>query len=192
MTTSTEMLMFRPDFLTTDEADRLFEASQQMSWQQNQIRMFGRMLDLPRLEGMYGDRGCTYRYANVLLEPLPWNNALLQLRERVEDTTGYRYHVVIGNRYMDGSQHIGWHRDDSPEMGDRPAIASISLGATRKFDVRDRETKETRSFELQHGSLIFMPPGFQDTHVHRIAKTARPVGERINWTFRPHVKGGSQ
>ncbi|MBD2156288.1 alpha-ketoglutarate-dependent dioxygenase AlkB [Leptolyngbya sp. FACHB-16] len=172
---------YTPGFLTADEAARLFEFSEALDWQHNSFRIFGRETKLPRLEVMFGDPGCTYRYSHVELEPLPWPPELQALREKVEAATGCKYQVVIGNLYRSGADHIGWHADDSPEMGRNPAIASISLGATRRFDVRSKAGGEVQSFELGSGDLVFMPSGFQSTHKHRIALVVRsqieqPVG----------------
>lgn len=182
----TNTLTYAPGFLSAEESSALFEWSQNLDWQQNTMRMYGKETKLPRLEIMFGDEGCNYRYGSVTLKPAPWPAKLQALREKVEAATGFKYQVVIGNLYQDGSHHIGWHSDDSPEMGEDPAIASISLGATRKFDVRNEATKETQSYELNAGDLVFMPAGFQSTHKHRIAKTSKQVGVRINWTFRPY------
>lgn len=180
---------YTPGFLAEEEAAQLLEFSEALAWQHNSFRIFGKETKLPRLEVMFGDPGCTYRYSNVELEPLPWPPELQALRERVEAATGCKYQVVIGNLYRSGADHIGWHADDSKEMGRNPAIASISLGATRRFDVRSKAGGEVQSFELSSGDLVFMPSGFQNTHKHRIAKTSKECGVRINWTFRPHVGG---
>lgn len=183
-----DFVEFFPRWLPLWDADRLFEASRQLHWQQNQIRMFGKYLQLPRLEAMHGDAGCSYYYSNsVLLEPKPWCDSLSWLRDRVEEKTGYSFQVVIGNYYRDGSDHIGWHADQGKEMGQLPAIASVSLGATRKFSVKHKVSGELQHFELEHGALILMHSGCQQTCIHRIAKTSKPVAERINWTFRPHL-----
>jgi alkylated DNA repair dioxygenase AlkB len=182
---------FYPNFLSPQEADWLFEQSQQLYWQQNKIRMLGKWMDLPRLEAIYGDEGCDYIYSkSVLLQPLPWAECLKWLREKVEAHTGYRFNIVIGNRYRNGKDSIGWHADKEPTMGEKPAIASISLGATRRFSIKPRKDGELQHFELEHGSLVFMHPGCQTSHQHCVPKTSKPVGERINWTFRPHINGG--
>lgn len=186
----TRPFYFYPDFLTSEQADRLLSQSEALEWQNNTIRMYGKRIPLPRLEAMYGDAGCSYTYSNsVLLEPLPWVEPLSKLRDQVQQVTGSSYQVVIGNQYRDGSDHIGWHSDDSPEMGESPAIASISLGATRHFKIRHKVTKETHEFDLTHGSLLVMHPGCQTDWQHCITKTSKEVGMRINWTFRPHLNG---
>lgn len=178
-----------PGFLTTEGADRLYLHSTHLIWHQNTISMFGKPIVVPRKESMYGDAGCSYKYRDVVLDPLPWTLPLLDLRSRIEQQSGYEFQVTIGNWYADGSHHIGWHSDDSPEMGDRPAIASISLGATRRFSLRSKATKETIDFDLAHGDLVIMHPGCQGEYVHCLRKSKRVEGDRINWTFRPHIGG---
>lgn len=177
--------LFIPNFLDQHEADCWLEYSEDLKWQQNTIKMFGKPIVLPRLEAIYGDGN--YLYSGVTLEAQPWTDGLNELRKMVETETGYKFQIAIGNQYRFGSDHIGWHSDDSPEMGERPAIASLSLGATRKFQLRNKVTKEVYSFELTHGSLFIMKPGCQEEWHHKICKTSAEVGLRINWTFRPLV-----
>jgi alkylated DNA repair dioxygenase AlkB len=127
----------------------------------------------------------------VLLEPLPWTEPRAQLRHRIESQTGFKFAITIGNRYLSGQHSIGWHSDHEKSMGDQPAIASISLGAVRKFSLKPRQGQEglLTHFALEHGSLLVMLPGCQSTHVHQLPKTKQDIGERINWTFRPHLNG---
>ena len=180
-----------PDFLGVAEADVLLERSLALDWQQNQIRMFSRWLPLPRLEIMFGD-SANYRYlysGSVELMARSWQEApfLRELRDRLEVFTGYRYQLAFGNQYRSGRDHMGYHSDDEPSLGVKPAIASISLGATRVFKLRSRLGKaKPVSYELTHGSLVVMEPGCQEAYQHAVMKTARDVGVRVNWTFRPY------
>lgn len=175
---------FIPDFMHRTEADAWLEWSRdEVQWKQNSIRMFGKPTVLPRLEAIFGDGN--YTYNGLTLEAQPWTDDFRELRDALEQEIGYSFQIAIGNQYRDGDDHIGWHSDDSPEMGPRPAIASLSLGATRKFQLRNKATKEIHTFELTHGSLFVMHPGCQEEWQHRIVKTAADVDLRINWTFRP-------
>lgn len=179
-----------PDFLSPQEADQLYAHSQSLAWQQNDIRMFGKWLPVPRQEAIYGDPGCSYFYSSsVLLEPLSWTAFLAQLRQRLEAATGFQFAIAIGNRYPSGNHAIGWHADKEKSMGPSPAIASISLGNVRKFSLKPRKGNEgtLEHFYLEHGSLLLMLPGCQTTHIHQLPRTKQAVGERINWTFRPHT-----
>lgn len=183
---------FYPNFLPAEEADELLTHCLELQWQQNQIKMLGKTLPVPRLECIYGDEGCEYLYSNsVLLVPLPWTDALQRLRERVEEAVQYRFNIVIGNQYRSGTDSIGWHSDSEPTMGSRPAIASISLGDCRKFSMKPKRGfgDDTKHFYLGHGSLLYMQPGCQNDYVHQVPKTKQPVKTRINLTFRPHLKG---
>ncbi|WP_231971835.1 alpha-ketoglutarate-dependent dioxygenase AlkB family protein [Nostoc sp. NIES-3756] len=102
--------------------------------------------------------------------------------------TFYLRRIVIGNQYRTGQDSIGWHADNEESMGVNPAIASISLGAVRKFQIKPISGRPT-DFWLEHGSLLLMHPGCQSTHLHQVPKTNKVVGTRINLTFRPHVGG---
>ncbi|BAY99913.1 2OG-Fe(II) oxygenase [Tolypothrix tenuis PCC 7101] len=180
---------YYPEFLSQEEAGVLYQHCLKLQWQQNQIKMVGKTLLVPRLECIYGDEGCEYLYSkSVLLKPLPWPEALAQLRDRITAVTGYSFRIVIGNQYRSGQDSIGWHADNESSMGLNPAIASVSLGAERKFQIKPIKGKPT-DFWLEHGSLLLMHPGCQSTHLHQVPKTKKLVGTRINLTFRPHVGG---
>ncbi len=180
-----------PKFLETQVADEIYEHCQHLNWKHNQIRMFGKLLDLPRLEVMHGD-STDYRYLyskSVELIAEPWTIQLDYVRRQIERVTQYKFQLVIGNWYRCGSDHIGWHSDSEPSMGKRPAIASLSLGNSRRFQLRPKKGKgATVTYELSHGDLILMLPGCQDEMHHRLVKESKPCGERINLTFRPWVK----
>lgn len=179
-----------PNFLTKAESDQLFNHCLTLSWQQNNITLMGKTMPVPHLECTYGDAGCDYLYSkSVLLKPLPWTVPLQEMRSQIEIATGYRYNLVICNRYRTGLDSIGWHADNEPSMGVSPAIASVTLGATRKFQLRPNRGGKPIDFWLEHGSLLLMKPGCQQEWVHQVPKTSKPIGERINLTFRPHVNG---
>lgn len=180
---------YYPEFLSKQEANELYQHCLGLQWQQNQIKMVGKTLLVPRLECIYGDEGCDYLYSkSVLLKPLPWTEALAQLRDRITSLTGYKFNIVIGNQYRSGQDSIGWHADNEQSMGHNPAIASVSLGAERKFQIKAIKGKPT-DFWLEHGSLLIMHPSCQSTHLHQVPKTDKLVGTRINLTFRPHIGG---
>ncbi|RCJ29512.1 2OG-Fe(II) oxygenase [Nostoc punctiforme NIES-2108] len=178
---------YYPDFLSLEQANELYQHCLQLEWQQNQIRMLGKTMPVPRLECIYGDAGCDYLYSNsVFLKPLTWTEPLSNLRDRITALTGYKFRIVIGNQYRTGMDSIGWHADNEQSMGINPAIASLSLGGVRKFQIKPRNGKAT-DFWLEHGSLLVMHPGCQSTHLHQVPKTNKVVSTRINLTFRPHT-----
>jgi alkylated DNA repair dioxygenase AlkB len=180
---------YYPDFLSIEQANELYQHCLKLEWQQNQIRIAGKTMPVPRLECIYGDAGCDYLYSNsVFLKPLCWTEALSNLRDRITALTGYKFCIVIGNQYRTGTDSIGWHSDNEASMESNPAIASVSLGSCRKFQIKPRNGRAT-DFWLEHGSLLIMHPGCQSTHLHQVPKTNKVVGTRINLTFRPHTGG---
>lgn len=184
-------LAFDPHWLGADEADRLFVALRaQVAWEVHRIRLFGREVDSPRLSCWIGDPEASYRYSGVRFEPRPWPDALLPVRARLEQTLGHGFNSVLANLYRDGRDSMGWHSDAEPELGTHPVIASISLGAARRFAFRHRQQPERKlSFELPHGSLLVMAGDTQRFYRHSLPRTAKPVGERINLTFRRILAG---
>jgi len=173
------------DFLERDHGFWLLEhLREELSWQQQEIRLFGRKVLQPRLSCWYGEPEARYTYSGLHLEPLPWHPALLELRNLLEETLGSPFNSVLANAYRDGRDSMGWHADDEKELGPEPLIASLSLGASRRFMLRSRRGKETSGMMLDHGSLLLMRGKSQKTHQHSVPKTSRAVGLRINLTFR--------
>jgi alkylated DNA repair dioxygenase AlkB len=175
-----------PQALPPDEADERFSALRsRIDWRQEDILVCGQRRRVPRLVAWHGDPGTTYTYSGTAHEPLPWTVELQSVRARVEALSGYRYNSVLLNLYRDGRDGMGWHADDEAELGRDPVIASMSLGATRRFCLRHRRHKDLKlDLLLPHGSLLCMGGATQHSWVHALPKTRRPVGERINLTFR--------
>ncbi len=178
--------VFEPAWLDADAADALFDNLRAtLPWTTHRVVLFGRAVDSPRLSCWIGDPGAAYRYSGVRHEPEPWPEVLLPVRERLRCETGTAFNSVLANLYRDGRDSMGWHSDDEPELGARPTIASLSLGATRRFVLRHRrDPARRRVFELAHGSLLLMRGDSQADWRHALPRTAKPVGPRINLTFR--------
>jgi alkylated DNA repair dioxygenase AlkB len=152
------------------------------AWEQQHIVLFGRRHAQPRLTAWHGDG--RYRYSGLTLDPRPWTDLLAALRDSVQQVTGRPFNSVLLNYYRDGRDSMGWHADDEPELGPEPAIASLSLGHPRLFQLRHRHTGARRTLELADGSLLLMAGCTQTHWVHAVTRTAKPVGGRINLTFR--------
>jgi alkylated DNA repair dioxygenase AlkB len=120
----------------------------------------------------------------VSLTALPWTPLLVDIRKKCEEVSGAPFNSVLANLYRTGADSISWHSDNEPELGPQPTIASVTFGATRRFDMRHRETKEVVQVNLTPGSILVMSGLTQAKWQHRIAKTKKPIGPRINLTFR--------
>ncbi len=185
-------LLYVPGFVAGAEADRLLDSLQALpDWQRLRLRLFGREVLAPRQSAWYGDPGARYGYSGVVHEPAPWPPALAALRDRVACELGLTFDSVLANRYRDGRDSMGWHSDDEKELGPDPVIASVSLGAGRRFRLRHRSRPDLATLDLvlEHGSLLVMQGATQHHWKHCLPRTARPVGERINLTFRRVLRG---
>jgi alkylated DNA repair dioxygenase AlkB len=174
------------DFLDSVAADRLFaRLREEADWEQREIMMFGRSVLQPRLTAFHGDSGLAYRYSGKTLVAAAWTPALAELRDRLAERLGLCFNSVLCNLYRDGQDSMGWHSDNEPELGPRPAIASISLGGERCFQLKPRaETRKRTEIRLAHGSLLLMAGDMQRHWLHQLPKTRLGVDPRINLTFR--------
>jgi alkylated DNA repair dioxygenase AlkB len=154
-------------------------------------RVAGRTVAAPRLVSWHGDPGSDYVYSGVRHQPAAWTPALAELRALVERQSGLSFNSALANYYRDGEDGMGWHADAEPEVGPTTHdrwIASLSLGAPRRFVLRhNRRRDDRREFELGRGSLLIMRGTTQTHYRHAAPKTARPVGPRLNITFR-HIR----
>ncbi|WP_295568210.1 alpha-ketoglutarate-dependent dioxygenase AlkB [uncultured Stenotrophomonas sp.] len=163
----------------------LLALQKEIPWEVHRIRMFGNWVDSPRLSCWIGDPQARYRYSGAEFVPHPWLPALLAVRERLETEGIGRFNSVLLNRYRGGGDYMGWHSDDEPELGPTPVIASLSLGAARRFLLRRRDDPARKAeYLLGHGDLLVMAGQTQRFYQHALPKTARVQGERINLTFR--------
>jgi alkylated DNA repair dioxygenase AlkB len=162
-----------------------------LDWEAQHFTIYGRTVPMPRLIAMYGPVG--YRYSGVVHPPRAMPERLDGIRRHVEAATGRVFNSVLANLYRDGRDAVGWHRDSDYAHGGQPDIASVSFGATRRFDLRDGATKAAKrvTLDLESGSVLVMRGDAIARWWHRIAKTTRPVGPRVNLTFRHMIEARS-
>jgi len=181
-------LLIYSNFLSSKEADLCYtKLMKNIEWQTREITLFGKSMLMPRLTAWYGDEGVEYTYSKNKEIALPWTEELLFLKSKLEVELSSTFNSVLLNLYRNENDSMGWHADNEPELGKHPLIASISLGATRRFRIKNLKTKQTQGFDLEHGSLLVMQGDFQEKWNHAIPKTKREVGPRINLTFRKIV-----
>ncbi len=162
--------------------ERLLE---ELDWEQREIVLFGRRILQPRLLAWAGERA--YRYSGQTLEPRAFSPSLGALRQRVEAEIECSFNHALVNRYRDGKDSMGFHSDDEPELGEHPVLASISLGATRRFVLepkRGSQGSERFDVDLEHGSLLVFRGHTQAQFRHALPKVRTVIGERVNVTLR--------
>jgi len=185
LNTDEEFFSLDPEFLAPEESRQLLSSLwSQLQWSQYEITLFGRTVAQPRLSAWYGEPEASYRYSGLQLEPLPWHPILFDLKKRVEAALAHQFNSVLANAYRSGKDSMGWHSDDEPELGAKPLVASLSLGAERRFLVRRKGESRSMGFWLGNGSLLLMKQGCQENYLHALPKTRKPSGLRINLTFR--------
>lgn len=181
-----ELYLVEKTFCGTD-ADRYFKyLLSGIQWKQEDIVLFGKRMQQPRLTAWHADCGKSYTYSGLKWQPEAWNNLLLEIKNKVEIAAGQNFNSVLLNLYRNGNDSMGWHSDDEPELGRNPVIASLSLGGTRKFHLkhRIRSSVPNHTINLQHGNLLIMKGPTQHCWKHQIPKTKKAVEPRINLTFR--------
>lgn len=161
--------------------DRLFT---EVRWEQHEVQVFGRSVPQPRLVAWFGDAGAAYTYSGLTLHPSPWLPCLLSVKTRCEELAGETFNSALANLYRDGRDTVAWHADDESDLGPDPVIASVSLGAERRFDFRHRGTGETVRTLLPSGSIVVMAQGCQRHWRHQVPRMRRVRDARINLTFR--------
>ena len=187
MTICTELELIEA-FYDADESEHIYQRLlQEQNWPDNHYRFSGRQFVLPRLQTWHADQGIRYSYSNNLLETRSWTPLLSDIRAKVEALLNYSFNSVLVNCYRNGEDHVGWHADNEPELGEQPFIASLTLGAERLFTFRHKKTSETGSILLRSGTLLIMQPDFQRHWLHSLPVDKNTTHERINLTFRKVV-----
>lgn len=187
-------LFFQSDFLTEIESKKLYDQLlEELPWENQQIKIFGKTMLCPRLEAFFATDNLTYGYSGNKLTTNNFTPELIALKERVAKIAGASFNAVLVNYYRDGSDSNGWHADNEPELGKNPVIASVSLGETRRFDLKHTTLGIQEQIHLTAGSLLIMSGETQHYWKHQLAKSKKVKAGRINLTFRLiHKKKAAQ
>lgn len=180
---------FIPNFMTKEFSDKLFNSLLILKYEQPEIRMFNKMIKIPRLQAWMSDKdiqGATlYQSSN----PIPWSNEVLLIKNKLEKITNFKFDYVLINYYRDGKDSISYHGDSEAIGENKNVICGVTVGAQRKFVMRHVEWKkrgiEKKEFLLSNGSLIIMKgDNTQKFWQHSVPKTSRVMFPRFNLTFR--------
>ena len=180
-------LLLFPHAIRSAEADQFLSyCLSALKWRQDYLLIAGKRIPLPRLQSWYGDPGAHYRYSGLALEPLPWTLELLAAKQRIQTLTGQSFNSLLANHYRNGADSVGWHSDNEKELGERPVIASLSLGATRVFEMKHVGGRNRRivRIPLTHGSVLLMAGNTQQFWRHQLPKDSNVTAPRVNLTFR--------
>lgn len=179
-----EVFYHEPVLTTAESFGMLAELLREVPWVHDETVMFGKRIVTRRKVAWFADGGRPYSYSGTVKHAHPWTQSLRHLKSLSEKLTGATYNSCLLNLYHDGSEGMGWHSDDEPSITRDSAIASLSLGAERKFSFKHKRTKETVSLTLENGSLLVMQGATQRNWLHQIPKTKKVSSPRVNLTFR--------
>jgi alkylated DNA repair dioxygenase AlkB len=177
-------VLFYPQLFTADESEDHFTSlKNNINWKHEPIKIFGKEVMQPRLTAWYGD--AEYSYSGITMQPNAWTETLLQIKTKIETIAGVTFNSALLNQYRNENDSMGWHRDNEKELGKNPIIASVSFGATRTFQFKHYFDKKLKtSIALNDGSFLLMRGETQHFWQHCVPKTTKPIGPRINLTFR--------
>lgn len=171
--------------VSKSESDDFFnKLLESIEWKNDQAIIFGKHITTKRKVAWYGDEAFEYTYSNVTKRALPWTAALKVLKALAEEKSGITFNSCLLNLYHSGEEGMAWHSDDEKSLGKNTTIASFSFGAERKFSFKHKDTGETVSLILEHGSLLVMKDETQTFWLHRLPPTKKVSKPRINLTFR--------
>jgi len=181
-----ELLLITGLFNSEEKQDIYTQLEQEVQWRQDEIKMGGRTLPIPRLQAWYGDAHASYRYSGLLMQPIAWTPLLRSLKLQCEQHAGTEFNSMLANFYRNGNDSVSWHADDEAELGPMPIIACLSFGDTRRFHLKHKHRKDLKSLrlDLEAGTLLIMRGSTQAFWKHQISKTQRPVKGRISLTYR--------
>jgi alkylated DNA repair dioxygenase AlkB len=175
--------------LTVKQADHyLHKLLTTIHWKNDEAVIFGRHIITKRKVAWYGNDNYDYTYSRITRQALKWTKELLELKQLVEAKTGDTFNSCLLNLYHNGDEGMAWHSDDEKTLGENSSIASFSFGAERKFSFKHRQTKETLSMMLEHGSLLVMKGTTQTHWLHCLPKSKRITTPRVNLTFRTMIQ----
>ncbi|WP_158849684.1 alpha-ketoglutarate-dependent dioxygenase AlkB family protein [Algibacter sp. L1A34] len=175
------------NFFSTEESDRLYNSLLKNTiWEQDQMTIYGKQVDLPRLTAWYGDQNELVVYAESESKMLPWNADLLYIKEKIEQEVGIKFPRCLLNYYRDGKDSVDWHQDYEPNQRKNTVIGSVTFGETRSFQLKHATRTDLKRIDipLEHGSFLIMQGATQDNWKHKIPKTKKQILPRINLTFR--------
>ena len=171
--------------LSSEEANQYFGLlMQNILWEKDEVIFFGKHITTKRKVAWYGDSEYLYTYSNTTKQALAWTKELSELKQIVEEHAGIKFNSCLLNLYHNGNEGMGWHSDDEKPLGKNNTIASLSFGAERKFSFKHKQTKQTVSLVLEHGSLLVIKDDTQRNWLHSLPKCKNITQSRISLTFR--------
>lgn len=182
-------VVYHSGILSLENAKSFFiKLSEEIDWKNDEVVLYGKRMVTKRKVAWYGDNPFNYKYSGVVRTAQFWTRSLIELKKITEEITGVTFNSCLLNLYHNGSEGMSWHADDEKMLEPEGEIASLSLGATRKFSFKHKKTKETIDITLENGSLLIMKGSTQSNWLHSLPKSTKVKSPRINLTFRTIIE----
>ena len=180
------------DFVAPSEQEWMFQQMEkEIPWEQRNVVIKGEEYTQPRLTCWFGDEATPYTYSGLTLIPNNFSPLLNMIRDNIKQKCGLTFNSLLANLYRNEKDSVDWHADDEKSLGPNPTIASVSLGCTRTFELRqnpsegyDYTCSQHIDIPLPSGSLLLMEGAVQEDWQHRVPKDYHDRNPRINLTFR--------
>ena len=161
----------------------------ELPWQEDIVTLFGKTHVTTRQIVWMGDSDIDYQYSGHTRQTIPWKDTVFHVKHHIEQKLldlgiDANFNSCLLNYYPSGEDGMGYHADDEKELGEQSIIASLSLGATRKFVFKHKKTQDKVELYLESGQLIVMHGETQNFWKHSITKTKKVTTGRISLTFR--------
>ena len=172
------------------EANALYDnLLNELPWQSDIVTLFGKTHVTTRQIVWMGGNDVSYHYSGQTRRAIPWSKQMLHIKRHIEQQLlsigiNVDFNSCLLNYYPSGAGGMGYHADDEKQLGTQPIIASLSLGATRKFVFKHKKTQDKVELYLESGQLIVMHGDTQEFWKHTITKTKTVASGRISLTFR--------
>ncbi|HET8752810.1 MAG TPA: alpha-ketoglutarate-dependent dioxygenase AlkB [Salinimicrobium sp.] len=181
-------LIYYGKILSAAEAENYFKILMEtVPWKNDEMVIFGKRIVTSRKIAWFANENTSYTYSNTTKQAFPWTKELLELKKRVEEISKTQFNSCLLNLYHSGEEGLGWHSDNEKTLGENPIIASLSLGAERKFMLKHKISKKNISLTPENGSLLVMKDETQENWLHSLPKTKKVKTPRINLTFREMI-----
>jgi alkylated DNA repair dioxygenase AlkB len=173
-----------------DDATALYNTLlNELPWQPDMVTLFGKTHITTRQIVWMGDTDADYQYSGHVRQTVPWSDIVFHVKQKIEQALAEagvtaNFNTCLLNYYPSGADGMGYHADDEKELGHQPVIASLSLGATRKFVFKHKKTQDKVELHLESGQLVVMHGDTQTFWKHTITKTKTVDAGRISLTFR--------
>lgn len=173
-----------------DDATALYNTLlNELPWQSDIVTLFGKTHITTRKIVWMGDTDADYQYSGHVRQTVPWSDIVFHVKQKIEQGLAEigvtaNFNTCLLNYYPSGADGMGYHADDEKELGHQPVIASLSLGATRKFVFKHKKTQDKVELHLESGQLVVMHGDTQTFWKHTITKTKTVDTGRISLTFR--------